>query len=178
MVSPVAGGNSTSLPLAVQMTAQLTGIENYAVYGRWQRRNERCWSPPPLGRQRGAAVLTALLLVAAAITAVVPNSVWVSVWRLLELPSSLDLAQLRLMARGVERWAGAVLVRDGRNSHCSTIPEKAGTARSTIYRWKVEPPADRSLTSKGVLTSTTFSSMGGLTRFGWNALGASSSIFN
>ena len=93
-------------------------------------------------RQRGAAVLTALLLVAAAITAVVPNSVGerVAVARTAKLA---DLAQLRLMARGVERWAGAVLVRDGRNSlfdhtgeswnrKVDNLPVEGGTASGQI----------------------------------------------
>ena len=66
-------------------------------------------------RQRGAAVLTALLLVSAAVAAVVPNSVGerVAVARTAKLA---DLAQLRLMARGVERWAGMMLERDGKKS--------------------------------------------------------------
>ena len=93
-------------------------------------------------RQRGAAVLTALLLVSAAVAAVVPNSVGerVAVARTAKLA---DLAQLRLMARGVERWAGMMLERDGKNSlldhtgeswnrKVDNIPAEGGTASGHI----------------------------------------------
>jgi general secretion pathway protein K len=66
-------------------------------------------------RQRGVAIITAMLLVAAAIAAVVPGAVAdrIAIARMAKL---YDVTQARMLARGIEVWAGQVVLKDGRTS--------------------------------------------------------------
>lgn len=72
--------------------------------------------------QRGVALLTALLVMAVAVASIVPalTDERVAVARNARL---LDLAQARHAGLGVERWAGAVLLRDAADSDSDHLGE-------------------------------------------------------